>query len=159
MINTRNIVIRECHDPLVFDMCADLMAATDPWITLGMDKARCRLGFEGLGKEVHVAWIDEMIAGFTILQTAGSFRGYIQTLCTAPRFRGSGVGTQLLQYCEERVSAYSPNLFICVSEFNKGALKLYLNFGFKQVGSIPDFVKEGYTELLLRKTRGPLVRS
>ena len=158
MISTKNIVIRECHDPLVFDMCADLMATTDPWITLGMDKARCRLGFEGLGKEVHVAWIDEMIAGFTILQTAGSFRGYIQTLCTAPRFRGSGVGTQLLQYCEERVSAYSPNLFICVSEFNKGALKLYLDFGFKQVGSIPDFVKEGYTELWLRKTRGPLVR-
>jgi len=159
MINTRNIVIRECHDTLVFDMCADLMAATDPWITLGMDKARCRLGFAGLCKEVHVAWNDEMIAGFTILQTAGSFRGYIQTLCAAPRFRGSGVGTQLLQYCEERVSAYSPNLFICVSEFNKGALKLYLNFGFQQVGAIPDFVKEGYTELLLRKTRGPLVRS
>ena len=96
MINTRNIVIRECHDPLVFDMCADLMAATDPWITLGMDKARCRLGFEGLGKEVHVAWNDEMIAGFTILQTAGSFRGYIQTLCAAPRFRGSGVGNTII---------------------------------------------------------------
>jgi len=158
MINTRNIVIRECHDPLVFDMCADLMAATDPWITLGMDKARCRLGFEGQGKEVHVAWDKEAIAGFLILQTAGSFRGYIQTLCAAPRFRGSGVGTQLLQYCEDRVSAYSPNLFICVSEFNKGALKLYLNFGFQQVGAIPDFVKEGYTELLLRKTRGPLVK-
>jgi ribosomal protein S18 acetylase RimI-like enzyme len=93
-----------------------------------------------------------------ILQTAGSFRGYIQTLCAAPRFRGSGVGTQLLHYAEDRVSAYSPNLFICVSEFNKGALKLYLNFGFKQVGVIPDFVKEGYTELLLRKTRGPLVK-
>lgn len=158
MKGNKEIVIRECHDPLVFDMCADLMAATDPWVTLGMDKARCRMGFEGLGKEVHLAWEGESIAGFMILQTAGSFRGYIQTLCAAPRFRGSGVGTQLLQYAEDRVSTYSPNLFICVSEFNKGALKLYLNFGFKQVGVIPDFVKEGYTELLLRKTRGPLVK-
>lgn len=158
MKGTKEIVIRECHDPLVFDMCADIMAATDPWVTLGMDKSRCRMGFEGPGKEVHLAWEGESIAGFMILQTAGSFRGYIQTLCAAPRFRGSGVGTQLLQYAEDRVSAYSPNLFICVSEFNKGALKLYLNFGFIQVGVIPDFVKEGYTELLLRKTRGPLVK-
>ncbi len=158
MNQEKDIIIRECHDPLVFDMCADLMAATDPWITLGMDKARCRLGFEGLGREVHVAWQGESIAGFAILQTAGSFRGYIQTLCAAPLMRGHGVGTRLLRYCEERVTAYSPNLFICVSEFNERAKKLYLDYGFKQVGAIPDFVREGYTELLLRKTRGPLVR-
>ena len=72
--------------------------------------------------------------------------------------RGKGVGRKLLAYCEEKVSAYSPNLFICVSEFNSGALKLYLDFGFKKIGDIPDFVREGYTEYLLRKTRGPLIK-
>jgi len=50
----------------------------------------------------------------------------------------------------------SPNIFICVSSFNKGAIKLYDDFGFKLVGELNDFVKVGFTELLLRKTFGPI---
>jgi hypothetical protein len=36
-------------------------------------------------------------------------------------------------------------------------MKLYYEFGFKLVGELSDFVKEGYTELLLRKTFGPII--
>ena len=68
-----------------------------------------------------------------------------------------GLGKILLRYCDERVHKFSPNLFICVSSFNSGAIKLYYEFGFKIVGELDDFVKEGFTELLLRKTIGPRV--
>lgn len=152
-----NILIHLASDNAHVETCAAMMAATDPWITLGMDITRCRKAFEGPMKEVYLAMDDNEIAGFCILQTAGSFKGYIQTLCVAPKRRGQGIGRLLLTHCEKTVSEYSPNLFICVSSFNTGALKLYLDFGFKRVGEIPDFVKEGYTELLLRKSRGPLV--
>jgi ribosomal protein S18 acetylase RimI-like enzyme len=46
-------------------------------------------------------------------------------------------------------------VFICVSSFNKDAARLYYKFGFKLVGELDNFIKEGYTELLLRKTVGP----
>ena len=48
-------------------------------------------------------------------------------------------------------------VFICVSSFNKGAIRLYNNFGFRLVGELENFVKEGFSELLLRKTVGPRV--
>ena len=153
-----DITINATTDPVILEHCAVMMAATDPWITLRMDLPLCRKAFEGPNKEFYIAMQGGIVAGFSILQSAGSFRGYIQTLCVDPAMRGKGVGRKLLVYCEEKVSAYSPNLFICVSEFNTGALKLYLDFGFKKIGDIPDFVREGYTEYLLRKTRGPLIK-
>ena len=96
------------------------------------------------------------IAGFVILQICGTFSGYIQTICIV-KYRGKGFGTKLLQFCEERILKFSPNVFICVSSFNHGAIKLYYEFGFKLVGELENFVKEGFTELLLRKTVGPRV--
>jgi [ribosomal protein S18]-alanine N-acetyltransferase len=132
-----------------------MMSKTDPWITLGMDFSQCCEAFEGAGKEVYIIKEGEDIEGFVILQVNGTFSGYIQTICISENYRGRGLGKLLLHYCEERVHQFSPNLFICVSSFNKRAIRLYLGFGFKLVGELNDFVKEGFTELLLRKTIGP----
>jgi ribosomal-protein-alanine N-acetyltransferase len=41
-----------------------------------------------------------------------------------------------------------------VSSFNGGALHLYKKFGFELIGELKDFIKPGFTELLLRKTVG-----
>ena len=137
--------------------CADMMSKTDPWITYTMDYALCLKAFEGDCKEVYILENENEIIGFAILQICGSFKGYIQSLCVNEKFRGKGMGTKLLHFCEERILKFSPNIFICVSSFNKGAIKLYYEFGFKLVGELNDFVKEGYTELLLRKSFGPIV--
>jgi ribosomal protein S18 acetylase RimI-like enzyme len=134
-----------------------MMFKTDPWITLGMDQARCRSAFDGECKEVYVLKEGDAIAGFAILQVCGSFKGYIQTLCVDEAWRGQGLGTRLLEFCEQRILKISPNIFICVSSFNTSAIKLYERFGFKLVGELKDFVKAGFSELLLRKTFGPMV--
>jgi [ribosomal protein S18]-alanine N-acetyltransferase len=152
-----NAVIRLTTEPLDFAVCAKMMAATDPWITLEMDYEQCLKAFPGEFKEIYVVEKENVIAGFVILQTAGTFSGYIQTICVDATFRGRGFGKMLLHYCDERVLKFSPNLFICVSSFNKGAIKLYYDFGFKLVGELDNFVKKGFTELLLRKTVGPRV--
>jgi ribosomal-protein-alanine N-acetyltransferase len=144
-------------DPHDFIICAKMMAQSDPWITLDMDYALCLKAFEGPLKEVYTASLEDEIIGFIILQTGGTFKGYIQTLCVSEAYRGKGFGEKLLQFCEDRILKISPNIFICVSSFNKGAIKLYYQFGFKLVGELNDFVKEGFTELLLRKTFGPIV--
>ena len=145
------------NNPEDFGICALMMSGTEPWITLGMNYDQCLVAFEGACKEIYTARIGKDIAGFVILQVCGSFSGYIQTICIREDYRGMGLGTKLLEFCEERILKFSPNIFICVSSFNKGAIKLYYKFGFKLVGELDNFIRTGYTELLLRKTVGPRI--
>jgi ribosomal-protein-alanine N-acetyltransferase len=150
-------IITLAKDAGYFEVCALMMSKTDPWITLGMNYDQCLKAFDGDCKEVYIVCFEKDIAGFAILQVCGTFSGYIQTICIREDYRGKGFGTKLLKFCEERILTFSPNVFICVSSFNKGALKLYYEFGFKLIGELDNFVKDGFTELLLRKTVGPRV--
>ncbi len=140
-----------------FDFCALMMAKSDPWITLEIDFNLCVQAFAGASKEVYVIRINSVIAGFVILQIDGSFKGYIQTICINENYRGKGLGKKLLTFCEERILKISPTIFICVSSFNTRALQLYTDFGFKIIGELPNFIKEGFTEILLWKTFGPKI--
>jgi [ribosomal protein S18]-alanine N-acetyltransferase len=157
MNSQEKVLIRQTADSKDFEICARMMSVTDPWITLQMDYAQCLKAFEGECKEIYTIDVDKKVAGFVILQTCGTFSGYIQTICIADDYRGKGFGRKLLGFCEERILKFSPNVFICVSSFNKGAIKLYYDFGFKLIGEMDNFVREGYSELLLRKTVGPRV--
>jgi ribosomal protein S18 acetylase RimI-like enzyme len=157
MLPLENLKITITYDPGKFPVCARMMTATDPWITLKMDFEQCLKAFEGSCKEICIAESGNEIAGFVIMQTCGTFSGYIQTICVSGKYRGNGIGTKLLEFCEKRILAYSPNIFICVSSFNSGAAKLYYSFGFRLIGQLDNFVKEGFSELLLRKTVGPRV--
>jgi ribosomal protein S18 acetylase RimI-like enzyme len=152
-----DFVTRITTDPKAFAVCAQMMSETDPWITLGMDYDQCLKAFDGTWREVYILESENEIAGFVILQVCGTFSGYIQTICIGKAYRGLGLGRKLLQFCEDRILKFSPNVFICVSSFNKGALKLYLDFGFKLIGEMDNFVKDGFSEFLLRKTVGPRV--
>jgi ribosomal-protein-alanine N-acetyltransferase len=149
-------VIELTTNPHDFAVCAHMMSATDPWITLGMDYNDCLKAFDGSYKEVFLLRKESRIIGFVIMQTQGSFKGYIQTICIDAAQRGAGYGTRILQFCEDRILQYSPNIFICVSSFNHGAIQLYTKFGFELVGELKDFVKKGFTELLMRKTMGAI---
>lgn len=151
------IAIKLTTDVNKIDACAMMMSVSDPWITLAMNVDQCRKAFEGPYKEIYLLEIENIIAGFVILQIAGTFKGYIQTICINELYRGRGLGKKLLQFCEERILKISPNIFICVSSFNKDAIRLYERFGFKLVGKLENFVKEGFTELLLRKTVGAII--
>jgi ribosomal protein S18 acetylase RimI-like enzyme len=133
------------------------MALSDPWLTMGITQPECLKSFQGIGKEIYVAELNNTLAGFVILQLEGTFKGYIQTLYVDVNFRNQGIGKKLIKWSEERILKFSPNIFICVSSFNTHALKLYTEFGFNLVGTLDDFVKEGFNELLLRKTIGPIV--
>jgi len=137
--------------------CAMMMAKSDPWIKMGIDYEHCLKAFKGTSKEIWVVEIDKEVAGFVILQIGGTFKGYIQTICIDVVYRGRGIGKKLLQFCEERILKISPNIFICVSSFNDRAIRVYKEFGFKLVGELDNFVKDGFTELLFRKTVGPIM--
>ena len=103
-----------------------------------------------------MAYERESLAGLLILNLRGAFVGYIQTVCVAPEYRGRGVGTALVAFAEERIFREHKNAFICVSDFNHGARRLYERLGYRLVGELTEYVVSGHSELLLRKTRGPL---
>ena len=149
-------VIELTTNPNDFSLCAGIMSRTDPWVKLGMDHAQCLKSFEGSFREVFLLKNEYEIMGFVIMQPQGTFKGYIQTIAVDENYRGEGYGTLLLQFCEDHILQYSPNIFICVSLFNQKALQLYIKFGFELVGELKDFIKMGFTELLLRKTVGPV---
>jgi len=135
---------------------AALMAASDPWLTLGLGKAHCLRTLNAPYRETYAARAGRELAGLVTVTMYGTFRGYIQSLFVAPGHRGKGLGEELMRRAEQVILARVPNVFLCVSSFNKGALKFYRRLGYRKAGVIKDFFQKGSDELLLRKTLGPL---
>ena len=153
---TVDIMITRTYSPEDFRACARLMTASDPWITLGLNYNICLKSITAPLREVYIARSGGKIAGILILQMTGVFKGYIQTICVAPHARGKGLGTSLLKFAEKRIFSKSPNVFLCVSSFNRKALKLYKRLGYNKAGVLKDFIVAGRHELLMRKTLCPL---
>ncbi len=136
--------------------CARLMSTSEPWITLGRSLETSLAIVRDPDREVYLARDTDGIAGFLILCMTGAFVGYIQTVCVDPRCRGRGLGSRLVEFAEERILRVSPNIFLCVSSFNDGARRLYERLGYTVVGELTDYIVRGQSEILLRKTHGPL---
>lgn len=136
--------------------CARLMAASEPWITLGRTYEASLSIIQDPSREVYVARDETGMAGFLILCMTGAFVGYIQTICIDPARRGQGLGSRLVEFAEQRILQVSPNIFMCVSSFNLDARRLYERLGYTVVGELTDYIVRGHSEVLLRKTLGPL---
>lgn len=132
------------------------MAASDPWLRLGLTAAHCLKTFGVPFRETYAARQGGELAGFVIVAMYGTFRGYIQVLFVAPPFRGRGLGEELMAFAEKKIFARSPNVFLCVSSFNKGAIKFYRRLGYARAGLLKDFFEKGSDEIMMRKTVGPL---
>jgi ribosomal protein S18 acetylase RimI-like enzyme len=86
----------------------------------------------------------------------GTIKGYIQSILIKPAYQGKGLGSKLLQFCEERIFQISPNVFMCVSSFNTRAASLYYKLGYERIGVLKNFIIKGQKEVLLRKTIGSI---
>src|SRR5579864_6472987 len=104
-------------DDRILDRCASMMSQSEPWITLKRDLDGCKEAMRGGYKEVYVCSEGEKLLGFTVLQMEGVFKGYLQSICVSPETRGSGLGTALIHFAEERIFSISPNVFMLVSAF------------------------------------------
>jgi [ribosomal protein S18]-alanine N-acetyltransferase len=136
--------------------CARMMAASEPWITLQRDCDDSLRNLSSPEKEIHVALEGEEVVGFVVLNLHGGFVGYMQSICVAPEWRSRGIGRRLIAFAEERVFRDYPNMFICVSSFNPGAQRFYRNLGYEVIGELKNFIVEGHSEILLRKSVAPL---
>ncbi|MBI4913703.1 MAG: GNAT family N-acetyltransferase [Acidobacteria bacterium] len=142
--------------PEEVDACAALLASSDPWLTLGRGLRHLLPVLKDPHRERFAAWEGKGLAGVLVLNLHGAFVGYVQILAAAPSFRGRGVGRELLRFAEARIFREHRNVFLCVSDFNTRARAFYEREGYACVGEIPDYVVAGHSELLMRKTRGPM---
>ncbi len=136
--------------------CARVMAASEPWLTLGRDYDACLAIVSNPRRERYIASRGDRLAGFLVLDMQGAFVGYIQTVCVAPDFRNRGIGTCLVRFAEERIFRDAPNAFLCVSSFNARARQLYERLGYRVVGELSDYLTKGKSELFLRKSLRPI---
>jgi ribosomal-protein-alanine N-acetyltransferase len=136
--------------------CARMMAESEPWLTLGRTYQASLAVLQDPSREVYVARDENGLAGFLILCMTGAFVGYIQTVCIHPDRRGQGLGSKLVDFAEQRILAESPNVFMCVSSFNRDARRLYERLGYQVIGELTDYIVQGHSEILLRKSLGPL---
>ena len=133
------------------EWCAQLMAGTDPWITLRRDLEQCRTTLRRPERELFVAHEAGQPVGFILTHPTGcAGSAYIASVAVVESARGKGIGAQLLAFAE-RQAAGRRFIFLCVSSFNRRAQELYYRLGYTRVGEIPDYVIDGYSELLLCK--------
>ena len=148
--NGADLEIRKLQHDNEVHQCAQMMANSEPWMTLQRSYEDSVNILRNSSKEIYIAAIGDKVAGFTILDMNGGFRGYIQTVAVMPEWRNQGIGSRLIRFAEERIFRDFPNVFMCVSSFNKNAQRLYARLGYERVGELKDYVVAGHSEILLR---------
>ena len=137
------------------EKCAHMMADSEPWITLQRDFDASFTMLTHPEREVYLAISNLEITGFVMLNMHGSFP-HLQSVCVSPQWRNKGIGTQLIDYAEKRLFNETPNVFVCVSSFHRRPLGLFERRGYEVIGILNNWIASGYSQILLRKSIGPL---
>lgn len=100
------------------------------------------------------AVIDDQMVGFI----AGDIRpsqqiAWIATIGVLPVYRGRGIGSALLEACEQELKVESVRLNVRVS--NHSAIRLYRSLGYQQVGRWPHYYSDGEDALIMEKELHP----
>lgn len=134
------------------EWAADVMATSDPWLTLGRGLEDCRARCLDPAYLMLVAWNGCERCAFALLHPRGvSGSPYLASFAVDEASRDRGVGAVLLDACERHFAASSRHFFLCVSSFNTRARAFYERHGYRQVGEFPDYVIDGASEILLYK--------
>lgn len=155
LCNVRYHLLDKSNDSIVRE-CGLLMSQSEPWITLRRTCEDVIKIIMDEMSEVHIAQSGAQLVGFAMIKMRGAFVGYIQSIVIAPEYRNKGIGKRFMEYLEQRIFSEHPNVFICVSSFNPNAKRLYVNLGYETIGALKNYIVRGHSEILMRKSRGPL---
>ncbi len=134
------------------EWAAGVMAGSEPWITLGRDLQSCLEICRRSEYQVFVSRKDGQLCGFVVLVRRGvAGSPYVASIAVADGFRGSGIGSRLLDFAEDLFRETARHIFLCVSSFNVRARALYERRGYEAVGEFKDYVIDGASEILMHK--------
>lgn len=148
-----NISIRRSHSLEETRRCAQMMADSDPWATLGIDFETALRLADNPDLERYAALEKDKLVGFIWLNMSHFFKAYVEDLCVADSRQNLGIGSLLLEHVEKRVFQENDSIYLCVSSFNNRAQKLYMRRGYELVGVLKDFIVRGHSEFVMCKAK------
>ena len=137
--------------------CAEILAGSETWITLGIPMDYIMNILNDPLYEVFAAYVKDEIVGTMIIHTKGAFSGYLKSIAVKAGWRGKKLGEQMMEYIEMEIFSSYENLFLCVSSFNEDAQQFYIKLGYEQIGVLKDYLVAGHDEILMRKTVAPIL--
>ena len=133
------------EDDLPAVMAIEVRAYPFPW-TLGILRDCLRAG--------HPAWVlvceGEVVGYFLMSQAAGE--GHVLNVCVAPERQGQGHGRRLLRAILQLARGQgAERVFLEVRPSNTGAIALYFDIGFNEIGRRPRYypAQEGREDALV----------
>lgn len=101
--------------------------------------------------DLWVYEIDHMLLAYIlVLKRKGSKKARIYSLAVSPESRGQGLGKKLLIHAMEELHGFD-SIHLEVKVDNEGAINLYKDFNFKEVGRLPAFYSDGADAFVLEK--------
>jgi len=129
------------------------MVLADPWQTLGYSRPGLRdyLLRDDPGLHRFALESEGDLAGTLCVRYPWLLGPYLELVAILPSCQGRGLGREAMTWVEQEATTVSRNLWALVSVFNVQARRFYRLCGFVEVTELPDLVKRGYNEILLRK--------
>lgn len=136
------------------DVLAAEFAAMEPWLRYSTNCAVLRdfMTRHEPGVLKGVLRQDGRTAGFGVVRIDWLRGPYVQFLGVLSEFQGGGIGGRFLVWLENEAAREGHrHVWIMVSVFNDRARAFYQRQGYTEIASIPDIIKDGFEEILLRK--------
>jgi ribosomal protein S18 acetylase RimI-like enzyme len=150
--------------PALARLQAAWIVAIEPWLGLGYGAGPLGrwLARAAPGRSVWIARApgSRVVDGILVVETPFLLGGFIALLAVRPAAAGRGVGRALVDRARREIftgGARRPGkrwLYVSADSGNQAALRFYRKLGFARVGRLPDLIRAGRTELLLRLGRG-----
>jgi len=139
---------------------SQILVGMEPWSRLGSSAA-------GLARTMMVgpadgarSWclrIDGEIAGAFVVYDSWLMGPYLRRLVVLPPCQRQGLAQAAMAWWEaDARQSGATNLWLCVSDFNVIARRLYETAGFRQAAVLEDLVADGRNEILMRKQLKPI---
>ena len=139
--------------------CAAMVCDSEIGRRYGFEKGAMAKNLEealAKGGELFVAELEGKLAGFVWMDRRGAFSSapYLRLVAVDGKLRGAGVGAGLLEEFERRGAEIGRDFCLLVSDFNVAAKAFYERHGYRKVGELPDFAREGIAEVFMIKRHG-----
>jgi len=133
---------------------SEMLATMDPWLTLGYSSENLLKLLRRKDSALSRYWVllSQEPAGVVCVRNPWLRGPYLELLAVFSPYQNMGIGSQIMRWIEEQARPKSGNVWVLVSSFNGRARKFYRSNGFYEITTLPDLVKPGYDEILLRKT-------
>jgi ribosomal protein S18 acetylase RimI-like enzyme len=146
--------------PAVARAQARWIVGIEPWLGLGYRAAPIGRWLARAARSRGV-WVVRGVRagvdvdGIIVVEMPFLLGGFIALLAVRPEVAGRGLGRVLVGEARRQVFTVAGKrwLYVSADSGNRAALAFYRKLGFTRVGRLPDLIRAGTVELLLRQGR------